>query len=121
MAAGSMGEPARHLRPPPSAAERLVQLVDEDLVAALRPEEIPAALGHLGGLMAQLTARLLRDGVAERALDDEMLDARAAAKMLNVSIDYLYEHSGQFKFTRHAGRKVLFSRNGIQDYIRKGR
>jgi len=91
------------------------------LVAArtLPSEELPRLLGDLEEIRATALARLAAP-VAPHA-PDELLDAREAAHRLGVSPDYLYHNHRRFPFTRHMGRKLLFSANGIQDHIRSRR
>ena len=48
---------------------------------------------------------------------DELLDIESASRRLGVSKDYLYRHSEEFPFTRRIGRKLLFSRTGIERHI----
>lgn len=110
-----MADAARML---PEIPDELDVLGDPTLAERIPSEQIPTVLSQLAAMTTQLSARLIRE---QRAGVDELLDARAAAAMLRVSTDYLYEHSNAYPFVRRAGRKLLFSRNGIQDYIRRGR
>jgi excisionase family DNA binding protein len=50
---------------------------------------------------------------------EELLTVESAAERLGVSTDYVYRHAEQFPFTRHMGRKLVFSSLGIDEYIRK--
>jgi len=49
-----------------------------------------------------------------------LLDVREAAATLGVSVGYVYRHHQEepFRsFVKPFGRKLLFSRQGIQDYL----
>jgi hypothetical protein len=52
---------------------------------------------------------------------DELLPAKVAAPRLGVTEDYMYKNARKLPFTRRMGRKLLFSANGIDAYIRDGR
>lgn len=55
---------------------------------------------------------------AHAHIEDRLLDAEAAAKLLSVSIEWLYHNSHDLPFTRKLGRKMLrFSYLGIQKYL----
>jgi hypothetical protein len=65
-----------------------------------------------------IAARLLQLGCAAAPSgDDELLDARTAATMLNVSESYLYHH--KLPFMVKIGTRRMFSRSGIARYIAK--
>jgi len=46
---------------------------------------------------------------------------REASKRLHVSQSYLYRHAERFPFLRKEGRKILFSSNGLELYLRRKR
>jgi excisionase family DNA binding protein len=46
------------------------------------------------------------------------LNIDEASSRLGISPDYLYRHHKSLPFTRHIGRKLLFSAKGIDKYIR---
>ncbi|MDP2606098.1 MAG: hypothetical protein Q8S00_26445 [Deltaproteobacteria bacterium] len=80
-------------------------------------------------LLVQLNADDLRAIIREAVksasrgmVEDRLIDADEAAKVLCVSADWLYRHAKQFPFTRKLDRKVLrFSFQGIQRYIESRR
>jgi excisionase family DNA binding protein len=80
-------------------------------------EELPALIGELESIKAIAFARLATPVQAPTQNHDELLGVAEASKRLGLSRDYLYRHKGQFAFTRHQGRKVLFSAHGIERYI----
>lgn len=80
------------------------------------PEELPRLLGDLEEVRATALARLTApQPAADQA--DELLDVAEAARRLGISEDYLYRHHKDFAFTRHMGRKLLFSSRGIEKHI----
>ena len=90
-------------------------------VSLLPPEAIPMMLGELERLRATLWARLSlpqSNGHGPGEGGDRLLDVREAAAKLGASQDYLYRNSSKLPFTVRLGRKVLFSENGIERYIR---
>jgi predicted DNA-binding transcriptional regulator AlpA len=49
---------------------------------------------------------------------DRLLDAEEAAKILSVSVEWLYRNAKRLPFTRKLGHKMLrFSSVGIQKYL----
>lgn len=95
--------------------ERLLQVAREST-----PEELPNLIGQLESVKAVAWARLTIPTPAAQD-HDELLDVQAAASRLGVSRDYLYRHSQEYAFTRRQGRKLLFSAQGIDRYIRQHR
>src|SRR5713226_10407419 len=83
-----------------------------DLPAA----ELPNLIGELEAIKATAWARLTAPTPAPLE-HDELLDVEAAAGRLGISRDYLYRHSKEYAFTRHQGRKLLFSALGIDKHI----
>ncbi len=96
----------------------LVQAVTE-----VSADEVPALLGHLEQLKATLWTRLLGvpslDGKGQGADGDTLLKVTEASKRLNLKEDYLYRHHKRFPFTVRIGRRLRFSSNGIEKYIRQ--
>jgi len=109
---------ASRLRPAEEAASaRFAALLQEaeKLGADLSSEEIPAALGTLERVRARLTFRALS---ASAPAADRLLSVAEAAELLGMAADTLYRRSGSFPFTVRDGRRVRFSRLGIERYIR---
>jgi hypothetical protein len=91
-----------------TAAELITALEDFDDIAVL------AAIG--GAVHLRIAALASSNGKA----DDELIDVHEAARILGLSESQLYH--GDFPFEvkgRGQGRKRLFSRAGIQRYIRR--
>jgi excisionase family DNA binding protein len=93
---------------------------DDALKAAreLPPEDLPALIGQLEAAKATAWARLTAPAPAQTE-HDELLNVAEAARRLGVSEDYLYGHHREYPFTRRQGRKLLFSAQGIDRFIRQ--
>ena len=66
--------------------------------------------------------RIVREEVTQLAREasqqDRLLDAEEAARILSVSVEWLYRNSKRLPFTRKLGHKMLrFSSVGIQKYL----
>jgi predicted DNA-binding transcriptional regulator AlpA len=81
------------------------------------PDELPRLLGDLEEVRATALARLAAPQPIQSQAD-ELLDVPEASRRLGVSGDYLYRHHKDFPFTRHMGRKLLFSLRGIEKHIK---
>ena len=80
------------------------------------PAELPRLLGDLEEVRAVAYARLSAGPVPAQQSDD-LLTVKQAATKLGCSVDYLYKRD--FPFVRRLGRKRMFSRNGIEAYLRQ--
>jgi excisionase family DNA binding protein len=81
----------------------------------LPPAELPRLLGDLEEVRTTALARL--SAPAPLIPSDELLTVAQAAQKLGCSRDFLYR--GKFPFVRRLGRKLMFSRVGIEEYLRK--
>jgi excisionase family DNA binding protein len=81
--------------------------------------ELPRLLGDLEEVKATALARLSAPAPVQQT--DEFLTVKAAAQRLGCSADYLYKNSASLPFTRHLGKKLLFSTRGIEEYLRQGK
>ena len=109
---------ASRLRPAEeAAATRFAALLEEaeKLGVDLPSEEIPVALGMLERVRTRLTFRALS---ASAPAMDRLLSVAEAAELLGMAADTLYRRSHSFPFTVRDGRRVRFSRVGIERYIR---
>ena len=94
-----------------------IQAADIERVAREAPaEDLPGLIGVLETAKAVAWARLTMPQPIQ-SQGDELLDVPEAARRLGISEDYLYRHHKDFPFTRHMGRKLLFSLRGIEKYI----
>jgi Helix-turn-helix domain len=78
-------------------------------------EELLEFLGALEKIRVLAFVRLAAPAPTFRA--DELVGIEEAARRLGISKHYLYRHAAQFSFTRHIGRKLVFSGVGIDRYI----
>ncbi len=91
-----------------------------DVIREAGTERLPALIGELESLKAQAWARLTAQP-REAQQRDELLDVERAALRLSVSKDYLYRQAKSLPFTKRMGRKLLFSSNGIDQYLSRKR
>lgn len=84
----------------------------------LPADDLPRLLGDLEEVRATAQSRLLA-APAVQAAPDEWLDAKQAAELLKVSPDYLYHNHASLPFAKHLGRRLLFSRLGIEKHMRR--
>jgi excisionase family DNA binding protein len=84
----------------------------------LPAEELPDFIGELESIKATAWARLAAPTTTPQ---EQLLGVPEAARRLGVSEDYLYRHQKEYPFTRHQGRKLLFSALGIDKHIRQQR
>src|SRR5260370_29245822 len=85
----------------------------------LEPTALPSLIGELEEIKAVAMARLTAP--AHQNQPDELLDVPTAAARLSVSPDYLYRNHKRFPFTRRIGKRLLFSSNGLDSYLKKSR
>src|SRR6516165_5686457 len=82
----------------------------------LPPEELPRLLGELEEIRATALARLSRPPAP--AQEDYLLSVEEAATRLGSSADYVYHHHAEWPFTRRVGKKLMFSKLGLEKYLR---
>lgn len=83
-------------------------------------ECIAPVITRLASLQSALAARLVRMPVPENQqspkieAEDELLTVADAARLLNVSEDWVYRRASRLPFTRRLSRKALrFSKTGL--------
>ncbi len=86
-------------------------------VREMPSDELPRLLGELEEIRCTALARLTSPAPA--LPQDQLLDVDQAAQRLGVSSDYLYRHSREFPFSRHIGKRLLFSSSGIDKYLNR--
>jgi hypothetical protein len=85
----------------------------------IRPMLIQAAAIQ-SALAASLETTLAETAVKPDQIEDELLTAEEAAKILNVTPRWLYSHAKKLPFTKRISRKCLrFSKAGLYRYINK--
>ena len=95
-------------------------MTELDNILQLAQELQPGNLPHFLGVLeeARQIARLrLSPAPPAPAPPDELLSVKQAAQVLGCSADFLYKR--RFPFARRLGRKLMFSRNGIEAYLAK--
>ena len=79
-------------------------------------DRLPRVLGMLAEISETCRARLAGAGTPAQQ-PDELLTITQACALLKCSRDTLYR--GNFPFVRRLGRKKLYSRLGIMEFLRK--
>lgn len=106
----------------------------KDIVALIRsladradetPKElVPAVLVALGSIQGRLTTRLLESTASPPPLDDSsnqdrLMTAEETARILGVTVRWIYRHAGRLPFTKRLSRKALrFSEFGLRRYVK---
>src|SRR5437762_7579921 len=83
----------------------------------LPSEQLPRFLGDLEEIRMTVLARFAPSPPAG-ATADQLLDIDEASRRLGMSKSFVYRNSSKFGFTRHIGRGLRFSRDGIERYIK---
>lgn len=102
------------MTPLESTCEAIKQLAGE-----VPAQELPRLLGELEQAKAIAFSRLTQSITPAQPQNDELLDIAEASRRLGLSKSYLYRHHQKFPFTRHIGRKLLFSAQGLEKHIQK--
>lgn len=85
----------------------------------LPPAALPRLLADLREVEVTALARLTTPLQAPALPADELLSVPQTATHLHCSEVYLYKNARKLPFARRLGKKLLFSRNGIEEYLRK--
>lgn len=113
----------RDTRQDGSDLDRLRALMDVD-IARLDETELPSALTGLAAGIAVLAARSfevagrLRPESSLRNTHDDLVDVHEAARVLGMSVKWVYRHASKLPFAVRVGRSLRFSRAGIEKYRR---
>jgi hypothetical protein len=88
-------------------------------IAEIPTDEIASTIETVAAFLAALAKRQRESSVTPVPTDsvDEMLDIRAAAQRLGVSVSWLY-HRRDLNFRTKVGGKVLYSAAGIAKYLK---
>lgn len=104
----------------------LVEIVQHpERVDAVDRNTAAVLLGHLEAIRARLWTRLLahygddhRYGESDAREEDRLLTPDDAARLLRVTVTWLYRHHKQLPFSRRISRKVLrFSERGLRQWM----
>ncbi len=90
-----------------------------ELARELDAADLPHFLGELETVRVTALQRLTSPAIP--APKDQLLEVPEVAHRLGVSPNYLYRNSKRFPFTRRMGRKLLFSSQGLDSYLKKSR
>jgi hypothetical protein len=89
-----------------------------DLVTKIPLTDLPEFLGDLESVRNRAFVRMVAPESAS-ASEDRLLDVAAAARRMGVSTQFLYVNSKKYSFTRRVGRRLLFSSNGLDTYLKQ--
>jgi excisionase family DNA binding protein len=89
------------------------------LARELPASELPDFLGSLETIRVIGLARITTPAVEARP--DELLTVGEVSKRMHVSKDFVYTRGRRWPFCRPQGRKLLFSSNGLDNYLRRAR
>jgi len=93
--------------------ESVLQLARE-----LAPDCLPEFIGELEQIRVIAFARMAVPGMVMK--DDHLIDVTELADRLHVSPDYIYRHKSKYQsFTKSQGKRLLFSSNGLNSYLKK--
>jgi hypothetical protein len=85
-------------------------------------DELLTALARIEAERSLAFAQLLALELNRAEPEDRLLTVQEAAPILGVTVDWLYRHADEFRFTVRPGAGQLrFSSIGIQDYLRRER
>ena len=98
---------------------------------ALPREDIPEVLGKIEQLKAALWVNLTNPDITkgsravsdlERASNDQLLTAKAAAERLGVDERWIYRRADSLPFTKRLGERTLrFSERGLEQWLAKAK
>ena len=72
----------------------------------------------LAGVLEPIIQKAVKEALNGHRDEDRLVDAEEAAKILSVSVEWLYRNAKRLPFTRKLGHKMLrFSSVGIQKYL----
>ena len=71
-----------------------------------------------GAILKPIIEQAIKEAINGHKDEDRLVDAEEAAKILAVSVVWLYRNAKRLPFTRKLGHKMLrFSSVGIQKYL----
>ena len=79
----------------------------------------PALLAEaFGAILKPIIEQAVKEAINGHKDEDRLVDAEEAAKILSVSVEWIYRNAKRLPFTRKLGHKMLrFSSIGIQKYL----
>lgn len=91
---------------------------DLSKVEGLPCGQIPGLLTQLSALQTAMAMRLITGGQSNET-SDTLLTVDEAATRLGVSTDWLYRRTNKLGFVVRVGRRVRFSSQGIDRYVKR--
>jgi hypothetical protein len=88
------------------------------LVERLDREDLPRFIGILHETVTRAQLRLANPPALP---PDKLLAINQVAKRMHVSKDFVYRRGRKFPFCRPQARKLLFSANGLDEYLRNSK
>ena len=89
------------------------------LAQELPPDELPEFLGDWEQIRVTAFTRLTAPGVPTP--DDRLIEIAELAQRLNSSKDFVYRNQDKYRsFARPQGKKLLWSNNGLNEFIKNG-
>jgi hypothetical protein len=88
------------------------------LVRSTRVDDLPRLIGTLSEAIAICQSRLLTPAPSSAPEGQQLVDRREAARILGVSRYYL--EGKRLPCETRAGRKILYSKAKLEQYIRQG-
>ncbi len=84
-------------------------------------ERLPQLMADLEEVRATALLRISAPSAPAPVAPDELLTTAQAAERLHCSKVFLYKNAHTLPFARHLGKKLLFSADGIKEYLAKQR
>ena len=89
---------------------------------ALSREDLGALIGHAVGLFllkmtSPPTPASAPSPVHVIETQDRLVNVTEAARVLNMSKDWVYEHWQEWPFARKQGNRIRFSTHGLRKYV----
>ena len=78
----------------------------------------PTLADAFGAILKPIIDQAVKEAMNGHKDEDRLVDAEEAAKILSVSVEWIYRNAKRLPFTRKLGHKMLrFSCVGIQKYL----
>ena len=98
--------------------------LEPNKAASLSADAVEGLLAKCTLIQSALVNRLLvlrcaSNGNGESREGDRWLSAKEVADRMGVCIDYVYKNASGFPFAVKEGRRVLFSKRGLEHYLQE--
>ena len=100
---------------------RLAELLRPESLDAVALNDVPDIIGALEAAKARLQLRLFggREPVSASPVGSRCLDVKEAARLLGMSVDWLYRHGKELPFSRKIGRSVRFDEAALREWQKR--